>query len=321
MKCHDHSGQLLRSVHRKTDHQRGPGHFGQLLQPGRGTGGAARAQHRRQGHHRDRRPDQGPPGLGHRRTQRRPAGTRARRNSASAVRRVGQATHGDDRRCHRGQRRLQPDRHRVGAAYPLRSLTVALHIIAARGSTEPQSGSFILEPIGRKLIAAFPDARLTQLAYPATLQFDSSVPAGVTALLSVLNSSAPDEDLVLLGFSQGAWVIGETLALPSGRMYGADAEALDSGAADRIRSVVFFGDPRFTEGEPFNAGTFEPGRQAELARPLGTLRAYESRLRNYCAKDDLACQGPGGNMFAHVSYASNEMPDQAVEFILNSLRD
>jgi cutinase len=77
---------------------------------------------------------------------------------------------------------------------------------------------------------------------------------------------------------------------------------------------MLFGDPRFTEGEAFNAGTFEPGREGLYPRPAGALDRYADRLRNYCARDDITCQGREGTMDAHVAYFSNTMPAEAVAF-------
>ncbi|MEO3763921.1 cutinase family protein [Streptomyces sp. B8F3] len=197
-------------------------------------------------------------------------------------------------------------------------------LIGVRGTTEPQTGSNLLRPLGDRIIEQSPHhhTTYTELEYPATFDFTASVGQGVRALADLLNQStaaAPHRLHVLMGYSQGAWVIGETLLPPSQRTAGQDAAELSPRAAARISAVLFYGDPRFTDGEPSNRGTFEPGRQSDNPRPPGQLKNWQDRLQNYCAQGDLACQGSGGTYFAHLAYLTNAMPAQGAAFALERL--
>jgi hypothetical protein len=109
--------------------------------------------------------------------------------------------------------------------------------------------------------------------------------------------------------------VGDALVRPGERLAGRDAGELSAAASERISAVVLFGNPRFTAGEPFNAGTFEPGVDGVSPRKKGALADYASRMRDYCAAGDLACQNiEGASVEAHVAYFANRMPDEGAEF-------
>lgn len=207
-----------------------------------------------------------------------------------------------------------------------------LSLIGVRGSTEPQSGSGLLKPIGTAISQVFPDrTSYVELEYPATIErFDppadidlgQSPSQGVRSLVTLLNESAmrhPDRCFVLLGYSQGAQVIGDALVSPEFRICGQEADEVSQHASDRIASITLFGDPRFTKGEPFNAGTFYPEKDGLYPRPREILHLYASRLQNYCARNDVTCQGSGGNLQAHFEYFKNAMPHDAVRFVVRRI--
>lgn len=207
-----------------------------------------------------------------------------------------------------------------------------IRIISARGSTEPQQGSRLLKPIGATIANAFPGrVSYSELDYPATIKrfvppadidLGESPSIGVANLVTRLNDIAGQEPgtcFVLLGYSQGAQVVGEALAPPSRRICGQRAGEISRLARDRITAVALFGDPRFTKGEPSNTGTFDPAREGLFPRSPGALDQYADRLQNYCARDDVTCQGATGNLQAHTSYFSNSMPAEAAAFVIQRI--
>ena len=213
---------------------------------------------------------------------------------------------------------------------PAEARCAGIQVIGVRGSTEPQNGSRLLKPIGDALAAAFPgQVSYTELDYPATIRhfvppadidLGDSPSIGVTRLVNLLNAAArrhPDRCFILLGYSQGAQVVGDALVPPSLRVCGREAGEISWAASARIGAIMLFGDPRFTAGEPFNAGTFDPGREGLYPRPAGALDRYANRLQNYCARDDVTCQGKGGTLQAHTSYFRNSMPTEAVAFAIH----
>ncbi|WP_166741829.1 cutinase family protein [Cumulibacter soli] len=210
-----------------------------------------------------------------------------------------------------------------------------LLIVTVRGSTEPQSGSRLLIPIARTVMRQYPgSSRVRELTYPASfVSFSTEHPArldlgisphiGVRNLIAELNEESrhsPRQQYVLLGWSQGAQVITDALVPADQRIAGQQAGALDAPIGGRIRAIALFGNPAFTAGEPFNAGTFAPTIDGITPRRRGALAEYQSRLRDYCAAGDVAAQdAPGSTVDGHVSYFHNGMPADAARFILDRL--
>ncbi|MFC9895995.1 cutinase family protein [Nocardia sp. NPDC127579] len=197
-----------------------------------------------------------------------------------------------------------------------------VRVVTVRGTLEPQVGSLLLTPLGRR-IAAEAGRRMSvaELEYPASTAPDSAG-RGVESLTALLNSAAadcPDQRLVLLGYSQGARVIGNTLSARTG---------LSADVAARITAIALFGSPLFNGVEPYNRGTFDPALSGTGALPTGALAQFADRLRDYCNAGDRVCQG--GNpavgfanamTYAHIAYFANGTRDQAAEFIREQLNN
>lgn len=174
-----------------------------------------------------------------------------------------------------------------------------VEVIGARGSTERPGLGFVLGPVARRITAEVPQTvRTTAVDYPATLgNYQPSVRQGVTSLAATMAATAaacPGTRFVLMGYSQGANVVGDALA---GR--GRTAAAVPGELAGRVAAVLLFGDPTFTAGEPFNAGGGD--RNGVFPRPAGALGAFADRTRSYCNVDDRFCQG-GTSLAAHADY-------------------
>jgi len=86
--------------------------------------------------------------------------------------------------------------------------------IISRGSEEPQ-GQSILEPIASGVAAAIPNSGSNEVVYPALLSFWNSVPTGVDNVQQQMqdyHASCPDGKIVLMGYSQGSYVLATALA-------------------------------------------------------------------------------------------------------------
>src|SRR5580693_8998045 len=100
----------------------------------------------------------------------------------------------------------------------------AVHIIVARASTEAQ-GDGVIGALAT-LIQGDVNATVSQEAvvYPATLtNYASSVGKGDSAMAADIEnavSACPNEKIVLLGYSQGAQVVGDVLAGGGGSSLG-----------------------------------------------------------------------------------------------------
>jgi hypothetical protein len=168
-----------------------------------------------------------------------------------------------------------------------------IEAIAVRATTEPQGGGIVAGPLAEALQdEPGRTVRTHDLVYPATFAYLRSKREGVDALRARLAQTAaacPATRFVLIGYSQGADVIGDTLA--SG----------DVPAADRVGAVVLFGDPAFNSREPFATGSFRVGTDGILARPSGALDGFADRIVSFCNRDDERCQHgvSGGGHFRY----------------------
>ncbi len=89
----------------------------------------------------------------------------------------------------------------------------------------------------------------TDLTYPATNYFPDSTPAGTSNMIRYLNRmhlACPSTKYVLLGYSQGALVIGDVLSPPSRRrMWISGTDALATSAANAVVAVGLIANPAF----------------------------------------------------------------------------
>lgn len=95
----------------------------------------------------------------------------------------------------------------------------------------------------------------------------------------------PAQKLALVGFSQGAHAAGDVLSRNIGRLTGTQFSA--------IRAVALIADPRFNSREPFATGSnLRRGHNGLLgARSPGDLSGVSNRIRSWCRRSDLVCQG------------------------------
>ncbi|KAF6811846.1 Acetylxylan esterase 1 [Colletotrichum musicola] len=137
------------------------------------------------------------------------------------------------------------------------------HIIVARGTNEPP-GSGLIESVAHGVAAAVPDSQIAPLDYPAAFDnYSASVAAGVDSLkteLAEYSSRCPQSKVALMGFSQGAHVIGDTLcgsvgAEPLLLQFNATLKPMSSSVIDQnVIAVIFFGDPTHKASAPWNRG-------------------------------------------------------------------
>jgi len=195
----------------------------------------------------------------------------------------------------------------LGAAAPTTGCA-EVETIAVRGTTEGQGGGIVAGPLASALQRQLPrTVRTHDLVYPASFAYRASKRQGVTALrarLAQTSAACPDTEFVLIGYSQGADVIGDTLA--SGSVP----------AADRIGVVALFGDPAFNSREPFVTGSFRAGVNGVLPRATGALGEFTDRVISFCNRDDNVCQR-GATGIGHFRYGTDRQA--AVESIADLL--
>ncbi|WP_093960551.1 cutinase family protein [Bifidobacterium vansinderenii] len=201
----------------------------------------------------------------------------------------------------------------------------SVRVIIVRGTGE-NADDGLLNPVAAGIAGAFPNAvQITSLDYPATFDLNS-VNDGVTALVAMLGGGAqqcPTQKTVLLGFSQGAAVVGDALSAPKYRLNTAGtSDRIPSKAADNMLAAVLYGDPRFNGKADYNAGGFDATKNGMLSpRDLKALAAYAKtgRIVDYCAANDIVCQ-EGGVEDGHRSYFSDGTREQGIDFAVERIR-
>jgi hypothetical protein len=168
--------------------------------------------------------------------------------------------------------------------------------IAIRGTTERQGGGIVAGPLASALQDQLAQSVQTHdLVYPASFNYTASKRQGVTALrarLAQTSAACPGIEFVLIGYSQGADVIGDTLA--SGNVP----------AAGQIGAVAMFGDPAFNSGEEFVTGNFRAGTNGIFPRRAGALDDFADEIVSFCNRDDTFCQR-GSQGAGHFRYGAD----------------
>lgn len=196
-------------------------------------------------------------------------------------------------------------------------------VVTARGTAEPRKKQ-LLGPVARAIEEARPDeVSRVDLDYPADTEVHEGATLGTRLLVDTLNVQAaacPEQRFVLLGYSQGALVIGDAIAEPETRLVGARVGELTAAAADRVLAVVLYGNPRFVGSDPTGYGDYDPALNGLLPRPPESLTAFEERLRDYCVADDFICQSTlAMEEEGHVAYYDNGMQDDGAAFVISKL--
>lgn len=196
-------------------------------------------------------------------------------------------------------------------------------VVTARGTGEPKRKQ-LLATVARSISDARPDdVQQLDLDYPADTDVNEGGEVGARILVDTLNVQAeacPAQRFILLGYSQGALVVGDALSDPEFRLVGTNVGEVSEEAADQIIAIVFYGNPRFVGVEPYDTGSFSDSVNGLLPRPVGSLDEFADRIRDYCVARDFVCQssldldGDG-----HIAYYSNGMQQDGAAFAITKL--
>lgn len=196
-------------------------------------------------------------------------------------------------------------------------------VITVRGTGEPVKGQ-LLSPVARTISETRPDDMIVvNLDYPADTEMKEGATTGVRNLVTMLNAQAgtcPEQQFVLLGYSQGSLILNDALSAPEARVVGMAGKEVSANASTRIAAIVFYANPRFLGQEPFNAGTFNPNLNGIISRDLGSLDTYGDRIQDYCVAEDFVCQiSTHLNEEGHVAYFDNGMQEEGAAFAITML--
>jgi hypothetical protein len=110
-----------------------------------------------------------------------------------------------------------------------------------------------------------PQLLRTDLTYPAGNDFNNSTPGGTKNLIRYLNRmnvACPSTKFVLLGYSQGALVIGDALSVPSRRkIWFSGTDQLTTAATNAVKVVGIIANPGFNP-------LFKARNQADYSQPV-----------------------------------------------------
>ena len=195
-----------------------------------------------------------------------------------------------------------------------------VHIIAARGtSQDPGPGSLIT--IAQKIASQVTYSTITGVDYPATRDnppYANSVHTGAVNLQSMIrNAVAVDStgSIVLLGYSQGAQVVGDAIC-GSSSPGSNTTTALAQRYSSYIKAVVWTGDPSHNASQTFvRGGGYHNGVNARRSNINCT--GFGGKIRSYCIDGDVYCDS-GKNASAHGLY--NQLyAQQAADWVVSKL--
>jgi len=195
-----------------------------------------------------------------------------------------------------------------------------VHIIVARASGEPQ-GEGIIGSLASTLKQQIPGATSEALVYPAKIPYEGSISVGVTnmkAAIANYTQSCPTGKVVILGYSQGAAVLTDTLCGGGGPSIGPSTPGLTTEEGRLLKAAVGMGDPRFVPGTSYDAGTNKDmGGVAMRDKAVAQCPTWASKIVSYCDVNDSRCAS-GSSLQVHGSYLQR-YSDQAVQFVMQKL--
>jgi cutinase len=166
-----------------------------------------------------------------------------------------------------------------------------IDVVAARGTFEPGTlGLIVGDPVYSAIQRGLTGKSTTsyRVNYPADLSPTSPTQGNVDLVNHVKSqaSSCPAQRFVLVGYSQGANVVSNSIGVSSaGAIVGAPiAATIPASIEPRVAAVVVFGPPIGALGKHIT----------------GT---YQSRTKEYCAFGDPVCMPGGRDPLAHLSYS------------------
>lgn len=206
-----------------------------------------------------------------------------------------------------------------------------IYAVVCRGTFEQQNitGFGFQGSIVTPLLAAIPNSGAISVVYPAAVNdYGSSVQQGAIDALKKItdyNTACPNSKIVIMGYSQGAQVMGNALAGGSsyipvlGGRTGPN-DALPTSVGSKIIAVNFLGDPNRVKGQgqdadPKSCTTSSSTPRNGTAYP--NFQYYADRVNQWCHDGDPVCCANGSDPGSHIAYVfSQSNIDQMVNFIV-----
>jgi len=161
------------------------------------------------------------------------------------------------------------------------------------------------------------------------------------AAIAKYTQNCPTGKLVILGYSQGAAVMTDTLCGGGGSQVGPATPGLTSEEGRLLKAAVGMGDPRFVPGTAYDAGTnkdkggvsggtfqcllgwylkltISSEQVAQRDRSVAQCPVWASKIVSYCDTNDSRCAS-GNSLQVHMSY-TQRYNTQAVKFVMGKLQ-
>ncbi|KAH9816476.1 family 5 carbohydrate esterase [Melampsora americana] len=181
-------------------------------------------------------------------------------------------------------------------------------IVSARGTGESQA-----QPTGYRgfisgVLATVPGGENYEVVYPATTDYARGPFQGATdanRYLTRQQSQCPEQVYVLIGYSEGAMVVTQTMKNLSI-------------SPDLIVAIVLYGNPYFTSGAPQNSCSAKTGSGIASATGIRMPTQYSSITFDCCLTGDSICQ-TAGSIRPHLAYAGSKSETEAIDFAVSKL--
>jgi acetylxylan esterase len=211
----------------------------------------------------------------------------------------------------------------TGAADDLSEPCASVYVIVARATNEPAGEGHMADlvaQIKRSTRQAITDVAVDYPAVAETMSgYADSSSQGAAAVRRMLIDEVarcPTQKIAMLGYSQGAQIIGDAIAGGGGGKLGPETRPVPSAASHHVSAVVQMGDPRHMAGQPFDVGTStNDGRFPRAADQQ--LTSFASKVRSYCDTGDPFCDS-GRDMSVHLSYL-RKYSDDATQFVVDKI--
>ncbi|EGG04092.1 family 5 carbohydrate esterase [Melampsora larici-populina 98AG31] len=182
-------------------------------------------------------------------------------------------------------------------------------IVSARGTGESQTRPTGYRGLINGVLSAVPGGENYEVVYPATTDYARGPVQGATdanRYLKQQQSQCPDQIYVLIGYSEGAMVVTQTmrnLAIPS----------------DLVVAMVLYGNPYFTSGAPQNSCSAKTGSGIASATGIKMPTQFSSITFDCCLTGDSICQ-TSGSIRPHLAYPGSSSEKEATDFTVAKLQ-
>ncbi|CAH7674466.1 family 5 carbohydrate esterase, partial [Phakopsora pachyrhizi] len=181
---------------------------------------------------------------------------------------------------------------------------------SARGTGEIQQNPTGSSIFLRSILSKVPNGDKHEVVYPADINYMGGPPIGAreaNAFMSSHQGSCPGQLYVLFGYSEGAMVVTQTLnslKIPP----------------KLIVAVVMYGNPYKTSNAVQNKGLGRGGVGIAAATGVKMNPKFAPVVYDLCNAGDMICQ-TGGNMMAHLNYRGTPQEAEAVNFVVQKLKE